>query len=86
MGPGTIIGCIVFLYQILGWRYVPTSARPLFSEMNVFNSAFVGLAWLLIIVPLPGYVAARVRTVQKIALKNTDVRVGTVTESEYRIL
>jgi hypothetical protein len=64
----------------LHWRRMP------FNELIAFGSAFIGLAWLFITIPLPGYVAARVRTIQKIALKKTDARVGTVTESEYRVL
>jgi hypothetical protein len=62
---------------------VPHRREMPFSELIAFDSAFVGFTWLVITIPLPGYVAARVRTIQKIALKKTDARVGTVTESEY---
>ncbi|KAF9458727.1 P-loop containing nucleoside triphosphate hydrolase protein [Collybia nuda] len=44
-------------------------------------SAFVGLASILLLSPLPGYVAKRVQDVQFIRLKKTDARVQSVTET-----
>ena len=45
------------------------------------TSAFVGLATLLMLTPLPGYLTKLVQDVQKSLLKTTDARVQTVTES-----
>ncbi|KAG6919579.1 hypothetical protein DXG01_004242 [Tephrocybe rancida] len=44
-------------------------------------SAFVGLASIIMLFPIPGYVAKRVQDVQVIRLKATDARVQTVTET-----
>jgi len=44
-------------------------------------SAFVGLATILLLFPLPGYVAKRIQVVQESRLKATDARVQTVTET-----
>ncbi|KAG6837885.1 hypothetical protein H0H93_013038 [Arthromyces matolae] len=44
-------------------------------------SAFVGLATMILLFPIPGYVAKRIQDVQVIRLKQTDARVQTVTES-----
>jgi hypothetical protein len=49
----------------------------------VVFSTFVGLSWLIITIPLPGYVAAKLREVQKTTLKKTDARVQSVTESMF---
>ncbi|GLB36501.1 putative atp-binding cassette [Lyophyllum shimeji] len=43
-------------------------------------SAFVGLATILLLFPVPGYVAKRIQDVQVVRLKATDARVQTVTE------
>ncbi|PBK89773.1 P-loop containing nucleoside triphosphate hydrolase protein [Armillaria gallica] len=43
-------------------------------------SSFAGLAVIVIMAPLPGYLAKRIQTVQKATLKNTDGRVQVVTE------
>ncbi|KAG5648265.1 hypothetical protein DXG03_006224 [Asterophora parasitica] len=43
-------------------------------------SAFVGLATILLLFPIPGYVANRIQGVQVVRLKATDARVQTVTE------
>ncbi|KAJ7497652.1 hypothetical protein FB451DRAFT_240230 [Mycena latifolia] len=61
--PIQIIGCVVFLYQVLGW------------------SAFVGMGAMVVLFPLPGYVAKLQQSVQKAALKKTDARVQTVSET-----
>ncbi|KAF5377185.1 hypothetical protein D9615_006331 [Tricholomella constricta] len=44
-------------------------------------SAFVGLATILLLFPIPGYVAKRIQDVQVVRLKATDARVQTVTET-----
>lgn len=46
-------------------------------------SAFVGLATLITLFPIPGYFTKRIQTVQQTRMKKTDARVGTVTESQY---
>ncbi|KAJ7078496.1 hypothetical protein C8R44DRAFT_836696 [Mycena epipterygia] len=60
--PIQLVGCVVFLYQVLGW------------------SAFVGMALLAALSPLPGYLAKLQSNVQKEALNKTDARVQTVSE------
>lgn len=55
------------------------------SKYLNFTSAFVGLASILLLSPLPGYVAKRVQDVQSIRLKKTDARVQSVTESKPNI-
>lgn len=50
-----------------------------------FRSAFVGLATILLLFPIPGYVAKRIQEVQVVRLKATDARVQTVTESRFRL-
>ncbi|KAJ3564415.1 hypothetical protein NP233_g8309 [Leucocoprinus birnbaumii] len=44
-------------------------------------SAFVGLAVMIILYPLPGFVANKIQKVQKVRLQKTDARVQTVTEA-----
>ncbi|KAG6857595.1 hypothetical protein H0H87_010163 [Tephrocybe sp. NHM501043] len=44
-------------------------------------SAFVGLVSIVMLFPIPGYVAKRIQDVQAIRLKSTDARVQTVTET-----
>ncbi|KAG6891082.1 hypothetical protein C0995_014172 [Termitomyces sp. Mi166 len=44
-------------------------------------SAFVGLVSIVMLFPIPGYVAKRVQDVQVVRLKATDARVQTVTET-----
>lgn len=50
------------------------------------ESAFVGLAAIFILFPIPGLVAKLVQTVQKRRLKETDGRVQSVTESTSKFL
>lgn len=55
-----------------------------FSDIdNTGFSAFVGLAIMLLLFPIPGYVAKQIQGVQVARLKKTDARVQTVTESKY---
>ncbi|KAG5728585.1 ATP-binding cassette transporter abc4 [Termitomyces sp. T112] len=44
-------------------------------------SAFVGLVSIIMLFPIPGYVAKRIQDVQIVRLKATDARVQTVTET-----
>ncbi|KAJ6519437.1 hypothetical protein C8R45DRAFT_1066135 [Mycena sanguinolenta] len=45
------------------------------------SSSFVGMGVMVLLFPLPGYVAKMVQTVQQQRLKKTDARVQTVTET-----
>ncbi|KAH9480844.1 ATP-binding cassette transporter abc4 [Psilocybe cubensis] len=44
-------------------------------------SAFVGFASIVALLPVPGYLAAKIQTIQKTKLDMTDARVETVTET-----
>ncbi|KAH7903537.1 ABC transporter type 1, transmembrane domain-containing protein [Hygrophoropsis aurantiaca] len=46
-------------------------------------SALVGLATMVVLFPIPGYVARKLQTVQVEKMKKTDARVQTVTENGY---
>jgi hypothetical protein len=70
----------VFLYLVLGWRCVKPIDFRLFLNSNF--SAFVGLATILALSPLPGYVAKHIQTVQRERMKRVDSRVQAVTESK----
>ncbi len=81
--PLQIILCTVFLYLILGWRYVVVSLEP-DTELiaHVFSSAFVGLAVMILLFPIPGLVARKIEKVQNQRLKRTDARVQVVSEGK----
>ena len=51
-----------------------------YTYSSVF-SAFVGVAVMLACLPLPGWVAKLIQSIQETAMKKTDARVQTVTES-----
>ncbi|KAJ8594877.1 hypothetical protein M405DRAFT_759938 [Rhizopogon salebrosus TDB-379] len=69
-----------FLMAVL---YIPL--QVIVSIVFLYNilgwSAFVGLAVMVILFPLPGYVAKMIQTVQKEKMNKTDARVQTVTET-----
>ncbi|KAG6808744.1 hypothetical protein H0H92_003040, partial [Tricholoma furcatifolium] len=73
---GNITGARDFLLALI---YIPLQVIPLTAYESL--SAFVGLASIILLFPIPGYVAKRVSDVQKGRLKATDARVQTVTES-----
>ena len=56
----------IFLYEVLGWRSV--YYLPIWNwKSNSFlssASAFVGLATMIVLFPVPGYIAKKVRDVQ----------------------
>ena len=59
--------CTIFLYEVLGWRsaYLPTSNwKKVTSRCLSAISAFVGLATMAVLFPIPGYIAKKVRDVQ----------------------
>lgn len=51
-----------------------------YSVLIARFSAFVGLASMVLLFPLPGYVASRLQGVQQQHMKSTDARVQNVTE------
>ncbi|KIO07506.1 hypothetical protein M404DRAFT_24002 [Pisolithus tinctorius Marx 270] len=48
---------------------------------SCFLSAFVGLAVMILLFPLPGMVAKKIQSVQRTKMEKTDARVQTVTET-----
>lgn len=77
--PVQVTLCIIFLYHILGWRL--SVQFDLNSKLTSF-SAFVGLATMIVLLPLPGILAKRIQTIQREGLKKTDARIQIVTEGE----
>ncbi|KZT67112.1 P-loop containing nucleoside triphosphate hydrolase protein [Daedalea quercina L-15889] len=61
--PAVTIGCVIFLYALLGW------------------SALVGMAVVIVLLPVPGMLADRIRKATAQKMKRTDARVQTVTET-----
>ncbi|KAJ7041534.1 hypothetical protein C8F04DRAFT_1208348 [Mycena alexandri] len=60
--PVQVVGCIMFLYQILGW------------------SALVGMATMVVLLPLPAYAAKVLSGAQVKMLQSTDARIQTFLE------
>ena len=58
--------CTIFLYEVLGWRLVclPTPIYESKSHPSHRSSAFVGIATMLILFPVPGYIGKMVQDVQ----------------------
>lgn len=77
---GNIIEGRDFLLILL---YVPLQIVLciLFLYVVLGWAAFVGLGMLLLLFPIPGYVANRIQGVQMERMKKTDARVQTVTET-----
>ncbi|TFK30740.1 ATP-binding cassette transporter [Coprinopsis marcescibilis] len=77
---GNIVDSRDFLYILI---YIPLqiSLCILFLYKVLGWSSFVGLAVMVLLFPLPGYVAKLVQDVQVIRLKKTDARVETVSEA-----
>ncbi|KIJ49985.1 hypothetical protein M422DRAFT_246356 [Sphaerobolus stellatus SS14] len=63
LGPCLIVGCVVFLYKILGW------------------SAFVGLAGMILQLPVPVWMAKMLQSTTKMVAKKSDSRVDASTET-----
>ena len=72
---------IGFLYVVLGWRYVLSLLKA--SELTMISSAFVGLAFILLMMFVPIIVAKFTQAIQQNRLQKTDARVQLVTESEF---
>lgn len=77
--PVQIVVGMIFLYNLLGWRYVETPHRR--SDCSRFGSTFVGLGVMVALFPIPGYITKLVQDVQVVRLKKTDARVQIVSES-----
>ncbi|RXW23865.1 hypothetical protein EST38_g2012 [Candolleomyces aberdarensis] len=77
---GNIVDSRDFLYMVL---YIPLQITlcMVFLYLILGWSSFVGLAVMISLFPLPGYVAKLVQDVQVIRLKKTDARVETVSET-----
>ena len=58
--------CIIFLYEVLGWRsaYLSYFELKKISLFFLLLSALVGLATMFVLFPVPGYIAKKVRDVQ----------------------
>ncbi|KAF9500349.1 P-loop containing nucleoside triphosphate hydrolase protein [Pleurotus eryngii] len=69
-----------FLFLVV---YIPLQMAfgILFLYFVLGWSAFVGLASMVLLFPLPGYVASRLQGVQQQQMKSTDARVQNVTEA-----
>ena len=61
--------CVWFLYAILGWRYAHESSCFMFSPLTCASSSFVGLAVMILLFPIPGYIAKLIQNVQVQAMK-----------------
>jgi hypothetical protein len=85
LGPIQIALFVVFLYVLLGWRSVLciSISADEGAKAILFLSAFVGLAAIVTLLPLPGFVAKLVQKTQGEQLKKKDARIQTVTESWY---
>jgi hypothetical protein len=88
MAPFQIVLCIWFLYIILGWRYDFDSLHLFSVSIITFhsNSAFVGFATMVALMPLPTLVAKYLRKIQSEAMKKKDARIQAVTESECPVV
>ncbi|KAF7440791.1 hypothetical protein PC9H_001139 [Pleurotus ostreatus] len=75
-----ISGAGDFLFLVV---YIPLQMAfgILFLYFVLGWSAFVGLASMVLLFPLPGYVASRLQGVQQQHMKSTDARVQNVTEA-----
>ncbi|KXN81115.1 ATP-binding cassette transporter abc4 [Leucoagaricus sp. SymC.cos] len=63
--------------------YIPLQIILCMVFLYVFLgwSAFVGLAVMILLYPIPGFVAQKIQDVQNMRLKRTDARIETVTEA-----
>ncbi|KAJ6501692.1 hypothetical protein C8R47DRAFT_1193380 [Mycena vitilis] len=68
----------LFLFLLIPFEII---LCVIFLYMVLGWSAFVGMGVMVLLFPLPGYVAKMVQTVQQQRLKKTDARVQTVTET-----
>jgi hypothetical protein len=81
--PIEVVLCIAFLYAVLGWRCVTSNLHAYYAHLVCLlsSSSFVGLACIIVLTPIPGYLTKLLQDVQKTKMKKTDARVQAVTES-----
>ncbi|KAF5313867.1 hypothetical protein D9619_013092 [Psilocybe cf. subviscida] len=61
----------IFLYNVLGWRF----------ERRLSDSALLGCATILILLPVPSYIAVHMQRILATKMQKTDARVQAVTEA-----
>ena len=64
--PMHLVGCTWFLYNILGWRFVPRTI-PVFEPFLIssVHSAIVGMMVIVMLSPVPRYLAAKLQIIQR---------------------
>lgn len=67
--PTQIILSMVFLYFLLGWRYVPHASIIIPYEPVIFGSVFVGLGIMVGLSGLPGLVSKMMHGTQVARMK-----------------
>lgn len=73
--PLIVIGSVIFLYQILGWRYDGFHSLMIILRIVQLqgisspSSAFVGIAAMLLAFPIPGYATKLIQGAQVEAMK-----------------
>lgn len=70
--PVRIALAVWFLYTILEWRSVSLHAGE--SVTNVYASALVGMAAMVLLFPIPGYIAKLLQSNSKEQMKKVRVR------------
>ena len=69
LAPLVIIICLVFLYQVLGWRYVFVISHLYIRDVHISQSSFVGFAVILLLLPVPGYLGTKMQHIQSEKMK-----------------
>ena len=64
-----IVVCTVFLYTILGWRYVSYLTHSRAMQLIHYISALLGILITLLGLPLPGRIAKYIQAVQREKMK-----------------
>ncbi|KIK53737.1 hypothetical protein GYMLUDRAFT_250067 [Collybiopsis luxurians FD-317 M1] len=84
--PFLLVFYAVFLYTILGWRYVATCSSSIADRVQltavvyVVHSAFVGIGITIIMAPIPIYISGIVRKYHAERMKKTDASVHILTD------
>jgi hypothetical protein len=64
--PLELVLAIIFLYAVLGWRYDDFQmSRECFLKYDLDYSAFIGFASIIVLLPVPGYLAVKLEAVQR---------------------
>ena len=65
--------CMIFLHQILGWRYVLPPMAVLYcirlTHVLAAFSAWVGFATMIVSLPVPGLITKYIRNTQREKMK-----------------